>query len=695
MTIRSKLIGLTIVLAALVFSLCAYELSSAWRVLGNNQSAQRVNHISDLLLETAGAWAVERGTTNTVLANPAKMTDAQRSAILAKRAEGRRALEEALTEIKAGGIAGALEGPIELTGASLHQVDELRRQVDELLERRRSEADPELRRIWFGTITELITWSQALRLQTKLAVLAGGRISPRALHGLDLKHSLWEMSEFAGRERGFMGGIIAGGKPLSAIQLENVAAYNGHIGSAWDMVVAARKSLGSDFDAAVEAITQSYFGSFAELRKAVFLASAKSEPYPVNGEEWFNRATQGIAKMLAAQQVATARISELIDHDSSNARIYLGMWIAGLLVSLIAVGICARIVRRDVARPLADMTEAMRQLADGDHSVAIPGDGRRDEIGQMASAVRVFKEHMIKAEELAAAERMENEAREHRAAALVRLTTDFDQEVAEVLTTLGTATNRLQATAATMTETAEATREKAHAVSRASEEAAVNVQTVAAAAEELSRSVSAVTGQMGECAGIARNAIERTESANGQVATLLDTATRINDVVGLINEIAERTNLLALNATIEAARAGEAGKGFAVVASEVKALSRQTARATEEIANQVTAMQGATGDTAAAMQAVAEIIGRIDTITGEVLTSIEEQGTAIQQIAFNIQQAADGTTGMSRNVSSITDRADQTSQASTEVRTAAGELGQQSDTLSQRVARFLEGVHAA
>lgn len=200
---------------------------------------------------------------------------------------------------------------------------------------------------------------------------------------------------------------------------------------------------------------------------------------------------------------------------------------------------------------------------------------------------------------------------------------------------------------------------------------------------------------MGECAGIARSAIERPERANDQVAALLDAATRMNDLVGLINGIAERANLLALNVTIEAARVGESGKGFAVIASEVKDLTRQTARATEEFATQVTAMQGATGGAATAMREVAEIISRIDFITGEVLTSVEEQGTAIQQIAFNILQAADGTTGMSRNVSNITDCANQTSQASVDVRSVVGELAQESDGLSQRVARFLESVRAA
>jgi methyl-accepting chemotaxis protein len=264
---------------------------------------------------------------------------------------------------------------------------------------------------------------------------------------------------------------------------------------------------------------------------------------------------------------------------------------------------------RSIVTPIAAMTTAMGTLADGDKSVEIPATERRDEVGDMAHAVRVFKENMIKADQLAEQQQANQERREKRGQQIERLTKDFDQSVAGVINTVVSAAEEMSSTAQSMTTLASDTSERTSTVAAASEQASANVQTVASAAEELSASVREISGQVATSADTAGNAVDAAEAATQKVQGLVEASQKIGEVVDLINDIASQTNLLALNATIEAARAGEAGKGFAVVASEVKNLASQTAKATEEIAGQIAGIQGATGEAVTAIDEITRTIG--------------------------------------------------------------------------------------
>jgi methyl-accepting chemotaxis protein len=301
---------------------------------------------------------------------------------------------------------------------------------------------------------------------------------------------------------------------------------------------------------------------------------------------------------------------------------------------------------RSITRPIVNMVDVLQKLADHDSSFEIPGTERRDEIGQMAKAAQVFKDNMIEADRLRA-DRLEGEQQTaaRRKADMDRLAGDFEAAVGKIIETVSSASTELEDSAGTLTSTAARAQELATIVAGASEEASANVQSVASATEQMSLSVDEISRQVQESANIAREAVDQARQTNEHVAQLANAASRIGDVVELINTIAGQTNLLALNATIEAARAGEAGRGFAVVASEVKALAEQTAKATGEIGQQISGIQSATNDSVKAIQAIGGTIGWMSEICSTIASAVEQQGAATREISRNVQQAAQGTRG--------------------------------------------------
>ena len=369
--------------------------------------------------------------------------------------------------------------------------------------------------------------------------------------------------------------------------------------------------------------------------------------------------------------------------------------IAGGLATLFGL-IVAFLIARSIVGPLTAMTRAMGLLAGGDLAVEIPGRGKTDEIGDMAKAIEVFKTNMIDTERMRA-DQVEVEARqaESRKQDMVRLADQFEQAVGEIVDTVSSASGELEASAGTLTATATRAQDLSTEVASASQEATANVQAVASATEQLSSSVSEIARQVQESARIASDAVGQATKTNARVSELSKAAARIGDVVELISTIAGQTNLLALNATIEAARAGEAGRGFAVVASEVKALAEQTAKATGEIAQQVSGIQAATEESVGSIREISGTIERLSEISSTVAAAVEQQGAATQEISRNVQQAAHGTQRVSTNIGDVQRGAAETGSASSQVLSAARSLSADSNRLKQEVAKFLSSVHAA
>ncbi len=366
-----------------------------------------------------------------------------------------------------------------------------------------------------------------------------------------------------------------------------------------------------------------------------------------------------------------------------------------IIFAALLAGILGWSLIRGVSAPVKAMTGVMGRLADHDLTVAIIGTERSDEIGSMAKAVQVFKDNMVKADELAEAQKAEQIAKEERAKRVNALTAAFDASISSVVQSVSSQSTQMESSAQSLSATAEEATKQSATVAAASEQASANVQTVASATEELSSSIAEISRQVAQSNRIASSAVSEAEKANTMVQGLADASQKIGAVVALITDIANQTNLLALNATIEAARAGEAGKGFAVVAAEVKNLANQTAKATEEIGAQIAGVQGATQDAVMAIQSIGKTIGEINGIASTIASAVEEQSAATKEIARNVEQAATGTQEVTSNITGVSQAANDTGSAATQVLSSARELAEQSDNLKSVVTRFLTDVKAA
>ncbi len=350
---------------------------------------------------------------------------------------------------------------------------------------------------------------------------------------------------------------------------------------------------------------------------------------------------------------------------------------------------------RSIAKPITATTAAMRRLADRQMDTEIPGVGRRDEIGSMASAVQVFKDNMITAARQAVEQEAEQKVKARRTALLEALIGSFESKAGQMVGMVAAAATEMEATAQTMSTTAAQTNQQASIVASAAEVASIGVQTVASAAEQLGSSISEISRQVTQSARVSEKAVTDVRRTDMVVRALAEGAQKIGDVVNLITNIASQTNLLALNATIEAARAGDAGKGFAVVASEVKNLAQQTAKATDEIGKQISQVQLATTEAVEAIRGISVVIEEIGTIATMIAAAVEEQGAATAEIARNVQQTAASTQTVTANITGVSQAASDTGMAAGQVLDAAGDLSRQAESLSGEVARFVADVRAA
>ncbi|MGM4903368.1 methyl-accepting chemotaxis protein [Tardiphaga sp. 866_E4_N2_1] len=413
------------------------------------------------------------------------------------------------------------------------------------------------------------------------------------------------------------------------------------------------------------------------LQAKASVASVKSDEFLQQDIDLNNRGADGAAAHAASSYGAAMKI------------VILSLAIA------VIVGIGAAILMvRDVSAGIRGIVTPMQALSAGDLTAVVPHQGEATEIGGMADSLQVFKQALIAkkaADEAASVDAEEKIRRSERVDAITRA---FENLIGEIVETVSSASIELEASASTLTSTAERSEQLTVAVSKASDEASTNVQSVASATEEMSASVNEISRQVQDSADIASQAVGQARATNDRIGELAKAAARIGDVVELINTIADQTNLLALNATIEAARAGDAGRGFAVVASEVKLLAEQTAKATGEISLQISGIQTATQQSVDAIREIGNTIGRMSEIASTIASAVEQQGAATREISRNVQQAAHGTQQVSSNITDVQCGASETGSASSQVLSAARSLSSESSRLKLEVRNFLTSVRA-
>lgn len=461
----------------------------------------------------------------------------------------------------------------------------------------------------------------------------------------------------------------------------------------------------------VQQVISAYNAGDSDRAKRVLLRDARPA-----FTEWLRRINQFIDLQEANNQQLTADTREVAE----------GFQVLMLVLTLAAVLLGGGIALWSILSitPLRTLTQNIMRLADGDLTVVIPDTDARDEVGQITGAVRIFRDNARKVEELQAdaeeraererreqqerqtreaereaerrrlAEEADEKARTERRAAMLSMADNFEASVKSVVQSFAQSASEMEAAAQVMTRTANDSASNAQVVGQAAEAANTNAQTVANAADELSGSVREIADQTGQSSTAARSAVSRTERAGHDIAQLKTAAQEIGDIVSLINDIAEQTNLLALNATIEAARAGEAGKGFAVVASEVKSLASQTASATQQIGDQITGIQQASNTAVDAMTEIEGIIRDIDNTAVSIASAVEEQDASAQEIARNIAEVSAGTNEVTSSIQKVNNAADETGSKANEVLDAVRELGQRSSDLQAQIDNFLSTIRA-
>jgi methyl-accepting chemotaxis protein len=640
------------------------------------------------------ALRIERGPTRTTLERP-EPASAEFIAITAEyRADSAPALARVLGECAITDCAGSKKTIVAGLPNSLEKLLAIRKEVDSALRVPLSNRRANIAADFNAASTDIIDRLEGMFsfLDEKVRM-----VDAEAAELIAIKQLAWLARDGLGLERNFIVEGLNGGK-ISPSGQKRAIELRGQAEVTWPLVrrLGAREGVPKEVVDAIQAAHGEAFETYEQIRKAAYEAIVSGQPARTSSDELIKSSNLALDRLAQVSNVALAAAERhallKIDEANRNLMVHGAVLALALLVGLAGFVV----VMRRVTRPIRAITDIMRRLADGDATVAIPGTARRDEIGDMAAAVEVFKENAIERQRLAGESlAAKQRAGDQRKIEMRKIAAQFEGAVGRIVKAVSSSVDELHAVAGTLVQAARTTQKLAENAASASEDASKNVLSVSTTTEEITASATDISLKAQQATAIAGEAVLQAQKTSADVSQLSHAGERIGAVVKLISDIAEQTNLLALNATIEAARAGEAGRGFAVVASEVKSLATQTGNATKEIGTQIAAMQAATQEAVLTIKGIDVTIGKVSEISRVIHDAIEQHAAATQDIARYACDAGGRATEVSRDISTVSHQAFETGSASGQVLSAAQVLSDEASKLRTEVERFLTELRVA
>jgi methyl-accepting chemotaxis protein len=637
---------------------------------------------------------LERGPTRTTLEQAKPASEEFKAITAALRAKSTASLAALLRECDATDCVGAQKGLVTDLPRIIARLDAVRVEADAALRVPLAARRPNIARDFDKASSDLVNRLQAVfnLLDDKVRMF-----DAQTAELVEIKQLSWLARDGVGLERNFLSEGLNAGKLSSTAQARIIELHT-QATVTWPIVLALTRRTGvpSDVVSLIRAADYEAFGKYEKMRASVYQSLLDGQQITISADDLIRSSNAALDRLADVSGGALAATQRYVLDKFNEANWDLAVHATLLVIALFAGLAGMLIVRQRVTRPVHAITEVMRRLAHGDSSVAIPGTARHDELGEMATAVEVFKVNTVERQRLAA-ERVttEQQAAVQRKLEMQRVGDRFEAAVAKIVQTVSTSADELEMLARVVDETAKATEQLAGSVAAASEEASKGALSLSTSTEQMSSSSREISLRVSHATAIATDAVTLADKTIADFGQLLDGSQQIGAIVELITGIAEQTNLLALNASIEAARAGAAGRGFAVVASEVKALAQQTSQATEAVGRQVGAMQALARNSANSLKEIGEIIGRLSEASAHIDNAAQEQDLSTREIAQYASGSRNQAAELAGNMASLSEKALASGSASAQVFSATQMLARECNTLRLEVEKFLKDIPGA